>query len=71
MGLFLEVVIISIRLQKIYAWGVHLFTASGAILGVLALVCIAKHQFICSFWYMFSTILIDAVDGNIGTFSGY
>ena len=43
----------------------HLFTASGAVFAVLALVCIAQHQFIQSFWYMFITIFIDAVDGTL------
>ena len=61
----LEVFILPIAFQKLYAWFVHLFTACGALFGLLALYSIATHHFIMSFWYMLITILIDSVDGSL------
>lgn len=68
----------SIRMQKIYAWCVHLFTASGAVFGVLAILAATQaysakmhdpSQYIyylkLSFFYIALTILIDAVDGTL------
>lgn len=51
------------RKQKIKAWLVHLFTASGAILGLIALWAIHEGHFIGAFWLMAATIIIDSVDG--------
>lgn len=49
--------------QRLAGWLVHLFTASGAYVGLLALLAIAHHQLLSAFWLMFVAILIDAVDG--------
>jgi len=45
------------------AWMVHLFTASGAFIGLWSLVKINEHQFTTALWLMGITIVIDAVDG--------
>jgi phosphatidylcholine synthase len=49
--------------QKTKAWLVHLFTASGAVLGLLALWAIHEGHFIGAFWLLAATIIIDSVDG--------
>lgn len=46
------------------AWAVHLFTATGAFLGVLSLYQMYLHEYIMAFWIMGITIFIDAVDGT-------
>jgi phosphatidylcholine synthase len=45
------------------AWGVHLFTASAAFLGVMTLVEITQQEYIHAIWLMVITIVIDALDG--------
>jgi phosphatidylcholine synthase len=44
-------------------WLVHAFTASGAYVGVLALLAIYQGKFLPAFWLMGIAIIIDAVDG--------
>jgi len=69
----------SIKLQRIYAWFVHLFTAGGAVFSVLAIIASvqayaakvsANHvDFIfylkLSFAYTVIAVVIDAVDGTL------
>lgn len=47
------------------AWGVHLFTASAACIGVYTLVKIYQHEYIFALWLMGITVFIDAVDGSL------
>jgi phosphatidylcholine synthase len=49
--------------QRFAGWLIHIFTASGAYVGLLALVAIHQQKILASFWLMFIAILIDAVDG--------
>lgn len=49
--------------EKLLAWGVHLFTASGAIWGLLALLAITREQWVWSFAWMGVAILVDSFDG--------
>ena len=51
------------RQQRIAAWLVHLFTASGAVFGLLSLLAIHEGRFVQAFWLMSAGILIDSVDG--------
>ncbi|RUR13198.1 phosphatidylcholine synthase [Legionella sp. km772] len=51
-------------LSYIAAWSVHLFTASGAFLGILTLAKIYQHEYIMALWLMAITVFIDAVDGS-------
>lgn len=53
------------RVDRALSWGVHLFTASGAVLGVLALVCIASNRLETAALLMIATLIIDAVDGTL------
>ena len=47
------------------AWGVHLFTASGAVLGALALVAISAGALDRAALLMLAALLIDSVDGTL------
>ena len=45
------------------AWAVHLFTASGAALALLAAFAVLKRDYRGAFLYLFWTVIIDATDG--------
>lgn len=45
------------------AWSVHLMTATGAVVGLMAIIAIARHQWLLAFTWMAVTIGIDSVDG--------
>jgi phosphatidylcholine synthase len=47
------------------AWGVHAFTASGALAGVAALLCISAGEFHTAILWMLLALFIDAVDGML------
>lgn len=49
--------------QRIAGWLVHAFTASGAFVGVLALLAIHQNHYLSALWFMCIAIIIDAVDG--------
>ncbi len=51
------------RRRRVAAWLVHLFTASGAVFGLLTLYAVHQQQFILAFWFMGAAILVDSVDG--------
>jgi phosphatidylcholine synthase len=51
------------RRRRIAAWSVHLFTASGAVFGLLTLYAIHQQEFRLAFWLMGAAILVDSVDG--------
>jgi len=47
------------------AWGVHLFTASGAVLGALAIVAVSAGALGRAALLMLAALLIDSVDGTL------
>jgi len=51
--------------RKLLAWGVHIFTATGVIVGLLALVAIVNHDFRTALLLNFVAVLIDTVDGSL------
>lgn len=51
--------------RKLLAWGVHLFTASGLIVGLLALVAIINRDWRAALLWLFVAVLIDTVDGRL------
>ncbi len=51
--------------RRLAAWGVHLFTASGAVAGLLALVAIARGDAAVAFWWMTYTLIVDSADGTM------
>lgn len=50
---------------KIFAWGVHGFTASGIVVGLLAIVAIAQHQWAEAMALLLCCAVIDGVDGTL------
>jgi phosphatidylcholine synthase len=47
------------------AWGVHLFTAAGAVVGVLAIIAIGEGRLRPAIFLMAAAFFIDAVDGAL------
>ena len=47
------------------AWGVHTFTASGALAGIAALISISAGDFHSAILWMMAALFIDAVDGML------
>jgi len=52
------------RLRQSAAWGVHLFTASGAAAGVLGILAIERGDAAAAFGWMAYALAVDAVDGT-------
>ncbi len=53
------------QIRKIRSWSVHLFTASGAVLGFFALISIATGSLGNATLLMLATLFIDGVDGTL------
>jgi phosphatidylcholine synthase len=51
--------------RKIYAYGVHLFTATGAIWGLLALMAVFKHEWRLTILWMILAMFVDGFDGML------
>jgi phosphatidylcholine synthase len=49
--------------RRLAGWLLHIFTACGAYVGLLAILAITQDKLIEAFWLMGVAILIDAVDG--------
>ncbi len=47
------------------AWGVHLFTATGAVWGLLAILAIFEHNWRMMIMYMIVAMLVDGFDGML------
>ncbi|MBE0671259.1 MAG: CDP-alcohol phosphatidyltransferase family protein [Anaerolineales bacterium] len=52
-------------LRVIAAWGVHLFTATGAVWGLLAILAIFEHDWRLMIVYMIVAMLVDGFDGML------
>jgi phosphatidylcholine synthase len=53
------------RISRILSWGVHLFTASGAVFGFFALISIASGHLASAAVLMLVSLFIDGVDGTL------
>ena len=51
--------------QLLFAWAVHFLTASGAVLGILALLAVAERDFPRAALLMLAALAIDSVDGTL------
>ena len=49
----------------VLAWGVHLFTATGAVWGLLAIMATIQHQWQAAFFWMGLAALVDSLDGTL------
>ena len=56
--------------NKIAAWAVHGFTASGAVLGFLAIISIFNNDIVGSFLWLGLALLVDGLDGTIARKKG-
>lgn len=50
---------------QIVAWSIHLFTASGALWGLLAILAIVQHQWQAAFLWMAVAVAVDGLDGTL------
>ena len=55
----------NINKDKIAAWAVHGFTASGAVLGFLAIISILNDDLVGAFLWLGLALLIDGLDGSL------
>jgi len=51
--------------SRLAAWGVHLFTASGAVWGLFALFATAQQRWVLVFWLMAAALAVDSFDGML------
>jgi phosphatidylcholine synthase len=51
--------------RKLLAWGVHIFTASGVVMGLLALVAVVDRNWRGALLWLFVAVVIDTVDGTL------
>lgn len=49
--------------RRCLGWLIHAFTASGAVVGLLALLAIYHQNLLLALWWMSAAVVIDAVDG--------
>lgn len=49
----------------VVAWGVHLFTATGAIWGLLAIIATIQHNWPLAFFWLGAAALVDSIDGAL------
>ena len=54
-----------LRLRQLMAWGVHLFTASGVVWGVLAVMAIFRQHWLLAFLWMAMAVAVDSFDGML------
>ena len=53
------------RMGRTLSWGVHILTASGAVLGAFSLVCIASNRLGWAVLLMLAALVVDSVDGTL------
>ncbi|MEZ4513381.1 MAG: CDP-alcohol phosphatidyltransferase family protein [Chloroflexota bacterium] len=51
-----------------YAWGVHLFTATGAVWGLLAIIAIMEARWQAAFIWLVIAVVVDSVDGVLARY---
>lgn len=49
----------------VVAWSVHLFTATGALWGLLAIMATVQHQWQAAFFWLALAALVDSLDGTL------
>ncbi|MCB8942836.1 MAG: CDP-alcohol phosphatidyltransferase family protein [Ardenticatenaceae bacterium] len=51
--------------KRVLAWSVHLFTASGAVVGLLTIFAIMDHRWLAAILWMSLAAVIDSLDGTL------
>ena len=52
-------------LANVGAFGVHIFTASGAALALFALLAAVEHNWTKVFWFLGAALFVDGIDGTL------
>lgn len=50
--------------QRAIAWSVHLFSASGGVLALLALLAVLRHDWTEAMLWLFAALVVDGIDGT-------
>src|SRR3712207_3476416 len=50
--------------QQMLAWAVHLFTASGIVLGLLALLAVERQRWVEALLWLGAALIVDGIDGS-------
>jgi phosphatidylcholine synthase len=53
----------NLKMRSIYAYSVHLFTATGAVFGFLALLAVIQHEWRWMVVWMVASMIVDGLDG--------
>jgi len=61
----MDINIKSINKNKLTAWAVHGFTASGIVLGFLSVVAILNNDHVAAFLWLGLALLVDGIDGTL------
>ena len=51
--------------RHVFAWGVHLFTSIGVVLGFLALLAVERQQWREALLWLFAALMVDGIDGML------
>ena len=52
-------------MQRILAWSVHIFTATGAVIALLALRAVEEHRWTAALLWLFAALVVDGIDGTL------
>jgi phosphatidylcholine synthase len=52
-------------MQRIVAWSVHIFTATGTVIALLALRAVEEHRWTAALLWLFAALVVDGVDGTL------
>jgi phosphatidylcholine synthase len=50
---------------RVAAWGVHLFSATGAVLALLAVAAVSRHDWTEAMYWLLAALVVDGVDGTL------
>ncbi len=51
--------------QKALAWGVHIFTSMGLVVGFMAILAIQEHDWRTAMFWLIIALIIDGIDGSL------
>lgn len=52
-------------MQRIAAWSVHIFTATGAVIALLALLAVEEHSWTAALLWLLAALVVDGIDGTL------
>lgn len=55
----------TIAMRRVYAWGVHVLTASGVIFGLMAILAVEARNWRAVMVWLFVALVVDGIDGPI------